>query len=320
MTDKVLFQLPTCTSLSNPTLVCIWDSLALTLDISSLSYYQVGSPLDITINFIYNPSSVAQVGPIYASGQLGGTEVTSAQISIPAIQQHDQLRMLTFATTYQSADKFTLTITFSFARFSMLSDSFELIFPSELTRSTTATDYTITGPNTPSPLNLDFTCGTGSVCFYPFNGEFISEASVNITIINIPRPRACIATSPFTLNSYRSGLFLKDSSSCCSIDFANRLTLLSSTPLLSSSSRLAHPVTYTLNLTTAVIQLIASDQLKIEFPSEFGSQISSSNGSLCGNVSVALTVNPGSYKAPSCAVYANTLVLSNFLQNDLSGN
>lgn len=112
-----------------------------------------------------------------------------------------------------------------------------------------------------------------------------------------------------------------DQSSCCALQLPNRLTLLSSPPLLSPQSRLFPSATYTLNLTTALVSLLATDQIKIEFPVEFSGQISAGNSaSVCGNVSISLKNNPGSKKPTlGCTVSSNTILLSSFLKNDLPG-
>lgn len=64
---------------------------------------------------------------------------------------------------------------------------------------------------------------------------------------------------------------------CCSLQLANRQTLTSVTPQLSTNQRLITGVTYTFNLTTVQVNLIPSDFIIIEFPPEYSDQISSSN-------------------------------------------
>lgn len=70
MIGNAIISAPTCTSNSSPTLTCTLTNFDLL--VSNLTYYQTGLPLDITINSIYNPSSLTPIGSVDVSARLGG--------------------------------------------------------------------------------------------------------------------------------------------------------------------------------------------------------------------------------------------------------
>ena len=118
----------TCSSNSNPNIVC--TSFGPMMQITNLSYYHVGTPIDITINLVANPSSIASIGTITITGQFSGSDVTSADIVVPSTNfKNDILRNINFTVSYQSNDQITVIIFFSISHTSMSSDVFELAFP-----------------------------------------------------------------------------------------------------------------------------------------------------------------------------------------------
>ena len=105
-----------------------------------------------------------------------------------------------------------------------------------------------------------------------------------------------------------------DYSPCCSLQLVNRQTLTVATPQLSSNSRLLSSVTYTFSLTTVLINLLTTDSIVIEFPPEYGSQITSADSvAICTGVSISAVGNPGNIQAPGCSVQLNAIQLTNFL-------
>jgi hypothetical protein len=100
------------------------------IQITSLSYYNVGTPIDITINLFANPTSLASIGTITVTGQMSGSDVTSAEVVIPSTKfKNDIVRNLNFTVSYQSNDQIIVVMVFSISHTSMSSDVFELVFP-----------------------------------------------------------------------------------------------------------------------------------------------------------------------------------------------
>jgi len=109
--------------------------------------------------------------------------------------------------------------------------------------------------------------------------------------------------------------------SCCPFQLTNRQTLTSVTPQLSSYSRSLSAVTYTFNLTTAMVTLITTDALLIEWPPIYSSQISiTNNATVCADVSLSGTNNPGNIQGPTCSLSLNKIKLTNFLISNTNAN
>lgn len=71
------------------------------LSISNFNYYLIGSPLTITLNSIFNPSSLATIGKITVSCSYMGTEVTTASITLPSSTfKTDVLRRIAYEISY----------------------------------------------------------------------------------------------------------------------------------------------------------------------------------------------------------------------------
>jgi hypothetical protein len=92
---------PTCTSNSNPTILCTF--LGLTMVVTNLSYYNIGAALDLTVNLISNPTSMASIGNISVTGQMTGSDVTAANVVISSTNfTSDFLRNLDFSVSYEN--------------------------------------------------------------------------------------------------------------------------------------------------------------------------------------------------------------------------
>ena len=185
--------------------------------------------------------------------------------------------------------------------------------------SESQTDYTISGSYTLTTPTITFTTANQTLRFSPFIIDQIANPSLTITIKNLARPRECKTTGTFTINTYRSGLFLMDYSTCCAIALKNRGNLSATTPVLSSNSRLISGVSYQINVTTVVItNLVTTDQIRIEFPSEFSQQISAANNStVCNAISITGINNASNIKTPTCSVTSNSVLLSSFLKTNI---
>jgi hypothetical protein len=185
---QTLFLLPTCTSIAYPTIACNLVNPYYT--VTNLQYYTAGQPIDITINSIYNPTSVASIGTIFVLGQLGGIQVTEADVAIPSSSfSNDILRDVTLATSYLAGDQLTLLITFTFAHAITNSDIFMITFPSDFSMSISASNYNIVGSYTATQPALNFFPLNQSIIFSPFMIAYATQATLNITIMNIARPR-----------------------------------------------------------------------------------------------------------------------------------
>ena len=312
-----LLSSPTCTSNSNPTIVCTF--LGLTMLVTNLSYYNIGTAIDLTVNLIANPTSMASIGNISVTGQMSGSDVTTANVVISSTNfTTDYFRSLIFTVTYQSSDKITISISFSFSHTSMSTDLLELTFPPEIVMSESVTDYTIiVSYNVSSPL-ITFTTGTQSLSFYPFLTDSVTRGSLSITIANLVRPRECKTTGKFSLKTYRAGQFLMDNSTCCAIPLQNRVNLSATTPSLSTNSRLITNVTYQINITTVVVNLITTDQIRIEFPVEFSPQINAANNiTICSGVTITAINNSSNINTRSCDTTLNSVLLYSFLKANL---
>jgi hypothetical protein len=74
---------PTCSSVSNPTLTCTYLSPSFT--ISNLYYYSAGTPIDVTISSINNPSACINAGSISLYLSANGAVLEQAlSFTIPA--------------------------------------------------------------------------------------------------------------------------------------------------------------------------------------------------------------------------------------------
>jgi len=139
-----------------------------------------------------------------------------------------------------------------------------------------------------------------------------------MTITNLARPRECKTTGNFSIKTYRSGQFLMDSSTCCAVPLQNRATLSATTPSLSSNSRLITGLSYQINITTVVVNLITTDRIRIEFPVEFSQQISAAkNNTICSGVTITAINNASNIKNKSCDTTSNSVLLSSFLNTNL---
>ena len=157
---------------------------------TNLNYYTANTSIVITLDSIYNPSAIANIGSIEIKGIYSGTEKTKATVNIPANSfTYDVLRKVSTTLTYQNASLMTLKITMTVPHTGMASDVFHLTFPSDLSMSTLASDYSITGPNTASTPTLTFHSSNSTLTFSPFSLNYISRPSLTVTISNIPRPR-----------------------------------------------------------------------------------------------------------------------------------
>lgn len=89
-----------------------------------------------------------------------------------------------------------------------------------------------------------------------------------------------------------------DSSICCALSLPNRQTLVINGISLSDSQHLKLS-TYTFNITTSVINLIATDKIQINFPPEYyGSIKLGSNSTICTGVSIIGLNNTTGIKVP----------------------
>lgn len=129
-------------------------------------------------------------------------QVTTATIDIPSSSfAPDILRQVTSDASYQAGDTLQVTISFSIPHISMPNDRVELVFPADFTMSTVASDYSISGPYTTSPVLTFY--GNNSLTFQPFSILSISKASLTIQISNLRRPRECKSTNNFTISTFR---------------------------------------------------------------------------------------------------------------------
>jgi hypothetical protein len=200
----------------------------------------------------------------------------------------------------------------------MSNDLFELSFPPEILMTESITDYIILVSYDLSNPLITFSTAAQSLFFYPFLTDLVTRSSLSITIKNLVRPRECKTTGNFSIKTYRSGQFLMDSSTCCAFALQNRLTLSATSPSLSSNARLISGVSYKINITTVVVNLITTDQIRIEFPVEFSQQISAANNNtFCNGVTITAINNPSNIKNRSCDTTLNSVLLSSFLKTNL---
>jgi len=104
------------------------------------------------------------------------------------------------------------------------------------------------------------------------------------------------------------------SNQCCGFKLQNRKTLILNSLTLSSSYRLVSSVTYTINIISSQVNLQTTDYIKIYFPPDYSSQITTANNAtLCGKISITEANNPSNVKNPTCSILLNTIILTNFI-------
>ena len=213
-----------CSSASNPTATCVVSGSMFTL--TNLYYYSAGVPIDVTVESINNPSSEIPAGPItlelYANSIL---VQRSSSFSIPASSfTNDILRRTSSSIVYQAGDTLQILLNFQYANINYNTDKIYLTFPAELTMPTSASSYTI--------IMAAFLVSSPAFTFFSANNTVSfnltgnqGQTAVNITITGLARPRECKNISSFTIRTYRLNQYLMDSTTCCSLELANRQTL-----------------------------------------------------------------------------------------------
>lgn len=331
--DEIRFQLPSswsnetvvttafttgdlsCSSESNPGLVC---NLLGTYRATSLDYKVGGEPIDITINYMYNPSSVAQIGNILTTGYVGGSATDTCTIELaPSNFSPEVLRDVTSTITYQAGDLIDVQLQFFLPGTSLADDKINVTLPSTLATPTLTASYAVQVKNVAVSPAITIETSTNSISFSPFTSSEV-KASVTLTMSSIARPRQCLPTGTFHIQTLRSTHeFLVESTHCCSNNLQNRDTLVLNSLALSNSDRLATGVTYTFNFTTSAVDLDTGDAIVLVFPPEYSSQITNANqAAICASVTLTSVTNAVNMVTPTCAVGLNRITLSSFLNAD----
>jgi hypothetical protein len=289
--------------------------------INNLYYYTASQPIDLTINSIYNPSSLQPAGSIILSLLSSGTVLETSTFAIPAASfTNDILRNLATTLTYQASDKIQVQLSFQFSEFNSNSDKIYITFPSELTIPTLTSSYSIKMATVVVSPAITIDSAANTVSFNVSSGS-IYQIAVSVTITGIVRPRECKSTSNFTIKTSRLNLYLMDSSTCCSLQLANRQSLLINSIILSNSHHLQTAVTYTFNFSTSVVNLVTTDNIQIIFPPEYSGFITSArSAALCASLNIAGINFAGKVKTPTCNIYMNSLVISSFLSSSETGS
>jgi hypothetical protein len=312
---------PSCSSASNPTANCTYSSPAFTL--ANLYYFAAGTAIDVTVSSINNPSSAIPAGPITLELSANSAVVQrSSSFSLAASSfTNDVLRKTSSSLVYQAGDKLQILLNFQFSELNQNTDKIYITFPPELTLPTTAASYAITMATVlVSAPTFSFFSANNTVAFNISSGS-TGQIAVNMTVSGLARPRECKNITSFTIKTYRSNLYLMDSTTCCSLQLANRqtLTINSIVPLTNLQGRVT---TYTFTFTTALVTLATTDSIQIVFPPEYTPYITAANmATLCNPLTLTLTGTNflGSMKAPTCSIGLNTLVLSSFVTGALGG-
>jgi hypothetical protein len=311
---------PTCSSVSNPTLTCTYLSPSFT--ISNLYYYSAGTPIDVTISSINNPSACINAGSIslYLSANGAVVEQALSFTIAAAFFSNDILRNPSAVLTYQPSDKLQVQLNFQFAELNVNTDKIYITFPSELSIPLTSASYTIKMATATVSPTLTFNASGNTVSF---NVSSTSNYQIAVVVIvtGIARPRESKNTSSFTIRTYRSNIYLMDLTTCCSLQLANRQTLTINSIALSNSQHLQTAVDYTFTFTTSVVNLITTDAIQVLFPPEYSAFFTTANtATLCGAVTITSTNNPALLTTPTCAIYMNYLLLTSFLTGSLPGS
>lgn len=312
----------TCTSATHPTANCSFSSLVFTL--ANLYYFTPGTVIDVIISSINNPSSAIPAGPITLELFANSALVQrSSSFSLPGSSfTNDVVRRTSSSLVYQPGDKLQIVLNFQFSSLSQNTDKIYITFPPELIVPTSAASYSIIMATSlvASPA-FSFFSANNTVSFNVSNGNQ-GQVSVNMTVSGLARPRECRNITDFTIKTYRSNIYLMDSTTCCSLQLANRQTLAIAS-ILPTTNLQGRTTTYTFTFSTTVVTLITTDSVQIVFPPEYTLYITPANmATLCNpsNINIKGTNYPGSFKTPTCSIGLNTLVLSSFLTGALVGN
>jgi hypothetical protein len=316
-TDGAVASNSTCRSTTNPTAICgVSGSL---FNLTNLYYYTAGVPIDMIVSSINNPSSAIPAGAITVELLLNTVPVQrTTSYSLPASSfTSDTHRKTSSSWGNQTGEVLQVLLNFQFANINTNTDRIYVTFPGELTMPSTAASYTILAPTLVSSLNF---VGNDTVMFNVTGNQ--GKTAVSMTINNLARPRECKNISNFAIKTYRNNLYLMESTSCCSLQLANRQTLLINS-IVPSTNLQGRVATYKFTFTTSsisILNLATTDSIQIVFPPEYSDYITAANSStLCDALNITATNNPALIKTPTCSIGLNTVLLSSFLTGALPG-
>jgi hypothetical protein len=209
-------------------------------------------------------------------------------------------------------------LSFQFSGLNSNTDMIYVTFPAELAILNTSASYAITMASVAVSPALSIFTGNNTVAF---NVSSLShyQIAVTLTATGLAKPRECKTTSNFAIKTYRSNLYLMDSSTCCSLQLANRQTLTINITL--SNALQSATAAYTFTLTTSVVNLVPTDGIQIIYPPDYSTVISAANAAtLCPGLTITGNNFPALVKTPACSMAMNSLVISSFLTGSLAGS